>query len=264
MSVSKSMGGIGFGLQAKAPAKKAAPKKMSTVSRSSNLDDGYSDDAFESMADTKSLSISQSNKVTKKSLDKAQCPKCLNSFAKAKLAQHMGTCKPGDQENKGKFSNYSPIKEADDEGRYQEDSKTSSAKLDSSKKLKGKNSSGKKSVLESSGGADSSSQSNDLQSQKMAQKLQNYMKNDYNVSVSASNALSKSKGRSNADSDDEYDTSYNTTSMSMSNSANIQAKINSKMASNFQALMDKYKVGSNNLDGVSSEDEDSSDSDTDQ
>lgn len=203
-------------------------------------------------------------------------------FTKGKIAiAHITTCKSNvgnKQLQGGKFSNYSPIKEADEEGRYQnEESKDSSttqkrrpsAGVEDSSSYETEQSasyqfSNKRSTsgqkrnqgIESSGKTDESSSADNKQIQ---QKLQKFMKNDYNVSISHSNKI-KARGQEDSD-EDQYDTSYNTTSQS--NSANIAASLEKRL-SNFEYLKQKYKIGMDGLDGVDDTDEedDSSDEDT--
>ena len=84
-----------------------------------------------SQSKSMSISVSQSTKVAaqKKTAEKSQCPKCLVLFPKAKASSHIASCKSqlGQASKKSKFTNYSPIREADEDGRYQhEESKDSS------------------------------------------------------------------------------------------------------------------------------------------
>ena len=190
------MVGIGLGLGAKTQQNKKPVKK--SVS-SANQDDQYSNDDFESMSMSKSITVSASNKIvpTKKKI---------------------GTNLVVPDKKQGKFSNYSPIKEADEENRYAgEESKESkpspgddyeseedspSASISASKSLSAKKArySGK-SAIESSGASSSLSQSKDPE-KAMASQLKKFMKNDYAVSMSASG-----KRRGKGDSDDDYDES---------------------------------------------------------
>ena len=72
-----------------------------------------------------SASISHSNKLGKKGKsEKVQCPKCKGLFPKAKAKSHTNSCKGCAAS--GKFSDYSPIKEADDKHQPGEESKESS------------------------------------------------------------------------------------------------------------------------------------------
>merc|ERR1711964_194832 len=58
-------------------------------------------------------------------------------FAKSKLDSHMNTCKvlnTGQGSDRTKFSNYSPIKEADEEGKYHGEESKESSSLSKKKK----------------------------------------------------------------------------------------------------------------------------------
>lgn len=93
ISMSKSMvGGIGLGLGAKKEPRKS-------VVSSSNAKDDYSNDGFESVTMSKSITVSASNKVVP---------------SKKKIGNNLSV----PDKKKGQFSNYSPIKEADEENRY--------------------------------------------------------------------------------------------------------------------------------------------------
>lgn len=238
LSMSKSQMGAGLGLAKSAQkpgTKQYVQKQISGVSKSSNNDDGnYSDDGFESVS--VSHSVSKSTKLTTKKIPGAT----------------------------SKQTNYSPIKEADEEAKYEESKSSATAKKDISQSYgttsnsNSKNnrfSSNKKgSAMESSGNIEDSSysMSHDVSNSKnMAQRLQQFMKNDYAGSMSGDPSRSRGRGKDNDSSDD--DTSYNTTSMS--SSANIVAQ----RLQNFEYLKQKYKIDSN-LEGVEdTDDEDSSD-----
>jgi hypothetical protein len=112
ISMSKSMVGIGLGLSAGGKGGKK-PVKPSTISSSAAPDD-YSNDDFESMSMSKSITVSASTKLPGK--------------------KRIGNVLVVPDKKIGKFSNYSPIKEDAEEGKYQaggsksKDSKTSHSK----------------------------------------------------------------------------------------------------------------------------------------
>lgn len=137
------------------------------------------------MSMSKSISASQSNKLSKRG-DKIQCPKCLSFYTTSKAKTHIPSCRVVlTAAERMKMSQYSPIKEADEENRYVgEESKESSSMQKKSNpgddytesypsnQFSGdkKPSSSKKKALESSGGAEeSSSMSQDMTSHKQIQ-----------------------------------------------------------------------------------------------
>ena len=91
--------------------KKLGPKKtslgMSQKSKSSAADD-YTEDEFESMSMSKSMTTSMPLTAGKKN-QMVQCPKCLQFLPKAKSKSHINSCKV--KSEKGKYTNYTPIKE---------------------------------------------------------------------------------------------------------------------------------------------------------
>ena len=99
------------------------------MSKSSHAEaDDYSNEGFESISMSKSISASQSNKLSKRG-DKVQCPKCLSFHSSAKAKAHIASCRVVlTAAERLKLSQYSPIKEADEENRYVgEESKESSS-----------------------------------------------------------------------------------------------------------------------------------------
>ena len=112
------MGGIGFGLAAQKQNKANTAKKVDkkSVTKSSAGGDDYSDEDFESMTQSKSISMSQSKSISVSASNKINKKGKTGDKTQGAASKAKGSASRKGDKNK-KYNDYSPIKEADDEGR---------------------------------------------------------------------------------------------------------------------------------------------------
>lgn len=216
VSMSKSVRGMGQGILGKKQensnikVNKRIPE--SAKSMSSRGEDNYDDD-FESISASQSLAT-QSFKIKTK-IDMKKCPKCGLSFSTKVFIQHFTGCKDkgSNERSRGKFTNYSPIKETVDERGLEESKDSSTAKKDitasynSDADFTGSGSKGgMRNKLHSSGkkydssGFDSSGNSQEMMTQSLIKKQ---LLREHGLTVSGGVDASASRGL--ADSSTTYD-----------------------------------------------------------